>query len=290
MAAEERARGLDVSQWQGSGFPFARAAEAGFSFVFLRASVRVATDAHYVENRRRAREAGLLTGSYHYLYPEPAPEEQALAFYEALVAGQGFGYELPPVVDVEQDGLWEARVRGFLEAFAELWDRTVMIYTSRSKWHQLVGRDRAWALAHPLWVADWGEVTAPRLPTPWKEWAFWQTTSKGQVPGYLGNVDLDLFSGTEAELRERYNRNRKERNMTEEFQYPPAEEGMNRWLEKAVPGTGKVYMDLDETSGRIMVWADARGNPPAPVMEAPRIVIRVVEGQLLVQTEEEGGG
>jgi lysozyme len=250
----------------------------------------VARDARYVENRRRARKAGLLTGSYHYLYPEPAPEEQVIAFYEALAAGQGFGDELPPVVDVEQVGLWGVRVRGLLEAFAELWDRTVMIYTSRSKWHALVGRDRGWALAHPLWVADWGEVAVPRLPTPWKAWAFWQTTSKGQVPGYVGNVDLDLFNGTKAELRERYRANGREGDMTEEFQFPPAGEGMNRWLERAVPGTGKVYVDLDETSGRIMVWADAPGDLPAPVMEATGIVIRVVDDQLLVQAVADGGG
>lgn len=95
-----------------------------------------------------------------------------------------FDDELPPVVDVEQDGLWEARVRGSLEAFAELWERTEMIDTSRSTWHQLVGRDRAWALAHPMWVADWGKVVAPRLPTPWREWNFWQKTSTGQFRAY----------------------------------------------------------------------------------------------------------
>jgi hypothetical protein len=60
--------------------------------------------------------------------------------------------------------------------------------------------------------------------------------------------------------------------------------------EKAVPGTGKVYMDLDETTSRIMVWADAPGDPPAPVMEAPGIEIRVVDGQLLVMAVTQGGG
>lgn len=46
-------------------------------------------NARYVENRRRARVVGLLTGSYHYLYPELATEKQALAFYQALTSGQG---------------------------------------------------------------------------------------------------------------------------------------------------------------------------------------------------------
>jgi hypothetical protein len=78
--------------------------------------------------------------------------------------------------------------------------------------------------------------------------------------------------------------------MTEEFRYPPTEGGMSHWLEKAVPGTAKVYVNLAEASGRIMVWADAPEDPPAPVMEAPGILIRVMDGQLLVQAVEEGDG
>jgi hypothetical protein len=38
------------------------------------------------------------------------------------------------------------------------------------------------------------------VPAGWERYAFWQFSDRGQVPG-VGNCDLDVFLGTEAELR-----------------------------------------------------------------------------------------
>ena len=46
----------------------------------------------------------------------------------------------------------------------------------------------------PLWIAHW-EVAQPIVPETWsakgKSWEWWQHSSKGQVDGIQGPVDLD---------------------------------------------------------------------------------------------------
>jgi GH25 family lysozyme M1 (1,4-beta-N-acetylmuramidase) len=43
-------------------------------------------------------------------------------------------------------------------------------------------------------------VGCPTIPEGWRRWAFWQHSSKGQLPGIDGPVDLDHFAGTLAQL------------------------------------------------------------------------------------------
>ena len=47
---------------------------------------------------------------------------------------------------------------------------------------------------YPLWLAQW-QVDAPDLSgTPWSQWAGWQYTNVGLVPGITGHVDRDRFT------------------------------------------------------------------------------------------------
>ena len=43
------------------------------------------------------------------------------------------------------------------------------------------------------------------MPSDWDEWEFQQHTSKGRVPGIIGNVDMDIYKGTRRELEYDYN-------------------------------------------------------------------------------------
>jgi hypothetical protein len=52
-----------------------------------------------------------------------------------------------------------------------------------------------------LWVANWG-VTCPSLPAGgWSTFQMWQKADNGAVSGISGNVDLDEFNGTLAQLQ-----------------------------------------------------------------------------------------
>jgi lysozyme len=50
-------------------------------------------------------------------------------------------------------------------------------------------------------VAEY-EVAAPKLPSGWSTWKFWQSSQSGTVSGVTGSVDLDVFNGTAAALRQ----------------------------------------------------------------------------------------
>ncbi|MFN2226793.1 MAG: glycoside hydrolase family 25 protein [Anaerolineae bacterium] len=189
-------QGFDVSRYQ-AGIDMAAARQAGMRFVFVRASI--GAEADWACGQHLYSAQGLLArGTYHALLPEVPPAVQAVTYYASLAASGGFLVELPPVLDVEKAGLDETMARRFLDELERLWQRRPLIYTSESKWHKLVGRDRAWARDYQLWVAHWN-VPEPRLPTPWTEWAFWQYTVD-QVPFWPRKLDLDLFRGNEQEL------------------------------------------------------------------------------------------
>jgi lysozyme len=192
--AAVNAKGVDVSYWQGQHINWQRVAQDDILFVFLRASIGRRPDNTYPTNYQGAGAAGLLRGAYHYLYAYGV-EEQARLFAETIG-----DIELPPVVDVEDKYLEEHHVRTFLEEFARFSDQKPMIYTSVSKWHELIGPATPWASDYDLWVAHYTNKPEPRLPQAWDKWTFWQHTNEGQVAGYEGPIDLNRFNGDKEAL------------------------------------------------------------------------------------------
>ncbi|MBN1660107.1 MAG: glycoside hydrolase family 25 protein [Anaerolineae bacterium] len=178
--------GFDVSKYQ-RGLDMAAAADTGMQFVIVRASTGIEVDPVCAEHLRGA-EGRMLRGTYHSLQPGD-PVAQATTYYRALIESNGFLTELPPVVGVEKPGTTEDMVHGFLDSFSWLWGRPPLVYTSRSKWHSLVGVGAAWASQYGLWVAHWN-VGQPDLPIPWADWILWQHTI-GWVPFWPRRIDLD---------------------------------------------------------------------------------------------------
>lgn len=195
-----RAKGIDISKWQGTNLDWSAIRNAGFSFAFLRASSGSTEDSTYELNRERATKAGVLLGGYHYFYPQvniPTQVELLARLVDSKV-------ELPAVLDVEEAGLNEGLVFQFLDSYEKLTGRIPMIYTSAYKWHTLVGRNKTWAARYPLWVAHYTTAANPILPDAWKTWSFWQFTSSGSVPNYAGRIDTNWYNGTEEELKRFY--------------------------------------------------------------------------------------
>src|SRR5436305_840643 len=64
------AKGVDVSNYQGSSIDWPQVAAAGYTFAFAKASEGTTfTDATYASNRTGTRSAGLLLGAYHFARP-----------------------------------------------------------------------------------------------------------------------------------------------------------------------------------------------------------------------------
>ena len=92
-----------------------------------------------------------------------------------------------------------------------------VVYTNLGSWGEVVqllgGVTPDWLTRYPLWAANWvyryTDGDQPRFPPGWTQWTFWQFDSPDKadwvplvsVAGIPKGVDLNLFHGSEAELR-----------------------------------------------------------------------------------------
>lgn len=196
--------GIDVSQWQSTvNWPMVRA--AGKRFAIARILHWPTRDTQFDRNWREIRANGLIRGAYIYFDPRYEVAAQADIVVRAVGRlGQG---DLPVTLDIEQPppGLpsptrYAAMVRDLADRIEAGTGRRPMIYTGRYYWPSYVQstafRD------HPLWHAQYTTTQpCPYIADAWRAWAFWQYSSTGRVSGISGNVDLDRFNGTYAELQ-----------------------------------------------------------------------------------------
>lgn len=225
------ARGLDVSSIQDPAqmrYGDWRAAP-GLCFGWRRVSIGAYDDPAAAAHRAGMAAAGYLTGPYHALRGDVPIADQARRFYGHLRADDA----LPPALDVERAELARADVLAFLEAWGALGGPPLAAYSNRSSWLRIVGAaplpaDLA-ALLPVAWVAGYPYDTPAGQPVPmdaasvarrstppldkppaqlpgYAGYDFWQHTGKGALPGYGKFLDLDVYSGTEAELRARFGR------------------------------------------------------------------------------------
>lgn len=200
-AGEPPYRYIDVSRYQGE-IDWAQVAAAGYKGAMLKTvstnrKLSKRADGLYIDptferNYAGARAAGLDVGVYYYTYAT----SEAMADAElALVRQAVYGKELtlPLAVDVEENklkpmstldltnltayALEQVEKMGF---FAQLYT-----YTSYANVHldmtRLAGR---W----DIWLADYTGKT-PKVDFKYNAH---QHTSKGSVPGIMGNVDLNV--------------------------------------------------------------------------------------------------
>jgi lysozyme len=198
-----RTYGIDVSYYQGTiNWPAVKA--AGKQFAIIRVSDGTGfRDPKFAANWRGAKAAGLAVGAYQFFRPTQNATAQAdLMVDELQRVGFGAG-DIPPVVDVEvtggaSDATVAARVNTWLQRVRARTGRLPLLYTSPGFWSGL-GNPRPSPLPY-LWVAHWG-ASCPTLPPNWGRLRFWQYSSTGRVAGISGDVDLDLYNGSLAELR-----------------------------------------------------------------------------------------
>ena len=199
-ASSSFAQGIDVSKVQGT-IDWPAVAQAGIAFAFIKATDgETYVDPQFAANWAGAGAAGLLRGAYHFFRAEDSPQSQVDLFWQT-VGGTG---ELGLVVDVEETmGVSNAtlitNLTQFLNELQQVSGRQPMIYTYPTFWN---GLGTTAFGAYPLWIAEYG-VAAPTLPSGWSAWTYWQSSQSGTVGGITGAVDLDVFNGSEAELRAR---------------------------------------------------------------------------------------
>lgn len=203
-ASGETTFGIDVSAWQGE-IDWDRVAAAGVKFAVIRAADSTGTaDRFFAQNWSGAGRVGILRGVYQYFRPSRPAVEQARHMIDILRT-QGGGFELPPVIDVEEDdGLppeaIQAAVRQWIDHVEAELGVMPIIYTGFYFWRDEVGGTTQFN-NYPLWHAQYTGAACPRIADAWPTWLYWQYSSTGRVEGIDGNVDMNRFNGSEAELR-----------------------------------------------------------------------------------------
>lgn len=191
--------GVDVSKYNGD-IDWNKVRDAGISFAVIRAGYRGATsgslvvDPKFEQNMQGALDAGLDVGVYFFTQAvnEVEAVEEASAVLELC---KDYRLKYPVFIDSEgaggngrADALDTQERTKVCEAFCKTIEnagQTAGVYASKN-WYQ--GRLDAQTLeSHTIWLAEYRGV-----PKYEGYYQLWQYTSKGQVDGITGNVDLNV--------------------------------------------------------------------------------------------------
>ena len=189
--------GIDVSKHNGD-IDFEKVLGDDYQFVFIKASEgKTYRDEAFNSNYRKAREAGLKVGAYHFFRKNRTGEEQAANFLGAV---KGKKFDLPLVIDLEDDwgnGATTSRdtaldrVMTMITILKEK-GYDVIIYTNKNgydKYYEGMLGDC------DLWLCSF---TSPDLLNNLPH-RFQQFSHEGEVMGIDGDVDLNVFRGSRKE-------------------------------------------------------------------------------------------
>jgi len=177
--------GIDISKYQDPTTIDYDEIAKQVDFVILRVGFGWLKDIHFERHYLAFTERGVRIGGYHFPL-NTRLQEQADLVKQAL---DGKRIEAGLWVDVEAQYQKRSEINAYIPILESTLDTEVGIYTSYSKWLEVMQNETRWA-SRRLWVANY-YVTVPRLPSPWKKWCVWQYSSTGRLNGYSGNLDLD---------------------------------------------------------------------------------------------------
>lgn len=186
-------KGIDISHWQGV-IDFERVKKAGIDFVIIKAGgsdYGFYKDKLFETNYNKAKAAGLNVGAYYFIGKKFRGIENGLAdakrFVEML---KGKEFEYPVFVDIETtEPRYKEEVTDAAIAFCNYLEKEKYftgIYASDiSGFKEKLNNERLLDYAH--WVARYGKE-----PEYHKNYGIWQYSSKGNIDGIVGAVDLDI--------------------------------------------------------------------------------------------------
>ena len=196
-------QGIDVSRWQGD-IDWHQVRAAGTRFAFIKATEGGDhLDPKFRENWEGARRAGVPRGAYHFVYWCRPAHEQMLWF---MLHVPNDPDALPPVLDVE----WNhhsrscprkiprdralAKMRIMLDSMEAHTGKRPIIYTDITFHRDVLEGELS---DYPFWLRSVAAEPHERYAN--RDWAFWQFTATGRVPGVKGDVDRNAFKGSVAD-------------------------------------------------------------------------------------------
>jgi lysozyme len=194
---------VDISHHNGD-VNLAKARDDGILGVFQKATQgQAGSDPTYKANRKKAKDAGLLWGAYHFATGSDGLK-QAQNFLS--VVGDDPGTLL--VLDFEPNptgpSMTLEEARSFVTHVREQTGQWPGFYSGHFI-KQLLGTSVDPVLSNCwFWLAQYGPTAV--VPKNWAKWTFWQYTDGAagpephQVKG-IGRCDRDRFNGSAAELQ-----------------------------------------------------------------------------------------
>jgi len=188
--------GIDVSRYQSFiHWPAVKSMEVdeikiGFSFMKATEGV-LQVDRQFKRNWRKAAEAKVPRGAYHFFLANKSGKAQAENFIRTVELEAG---DLPPVLDIEklyrvQPAKMRKEITEWLQIIEDHYGVKPIIYTSVSFYDDYLGKPFD---DYPLWIAHYKERKRPRIK---RDWIFWQHNEEGRVDGIRGKVDFNVFNG-----------------------------------------------------------------------------------------------
>ena len=191
--------GVDVSRWQGN-IDWATLRSQGANFAYIKATDGGDhLDPMFHTNWKRAKEAGVKRGAYHFFYWCRVASEQADWFIRNVPSDPD---ALPPVIDVEYNGESSCRFRlspekarekmqVFMDRLERHYGKRPVIYTAPDFYKDNL---RGQFLDYPFWLRS--VAAHPSKIYPDRKWVFWQYSGSGLSQGVNGKIDLNVFYGS----------------------------------------------------------------------------------------------
>lgn len=208
-------KGMDISYYQGN-VDFVLVKANGVEFVIIREGYRNTTDQKFFEYVKKAREAGLvILAVYHFSYAlnENEAREEARFCVENMKKA-GLDESVLAFFDFEYDTVKKAAQKGIPLNRAECNSHTIAfcekvkqlgfipgVYTNLDYYKNWYSKDVL--NRYHIWLADY-------TGGPDFDCLIQQYSSKGNIPGIKGNVDLNYYYGEEFKMEDKKMRSRSE--------------------------------------------------------------------------------
>ncbi len=196
IPAKYSIHGIDVSRYQQiiswESVKEMQVENIRLTFAFIKATEGNGNvDPFFKRNWKKAKNAGMVRGAYHFFICSKDGKKQAQNFIGRVTLESG---DLPPVLDVEQThgastSDIQKRVKDWLITMEEYYGTKPIIYTNIHFYERYL---QGHFDDYPLWVAHYLEAHQPRIK---RDWTFWQHSEQGRVNGIRSKVDFNVFNG-----------------------------------------------------------------------------------------------
>ena len=189
--------GIDISHYQ-SYINWDTVAAQDIHFAFVKATEGLSmSDTMFCYNWAEMKRVGIKRGAYHFYRPTIPAQEQADNFTRLVEMEYG---DLPPVLDVEVlDGVSKTilinGIRTWLYQVEIRYNVKPIVYTNLKFYNRILAGHFD---DYPIWIARYS-FREPTLACG-RDWHFWQYGNQGRIKGIYGDVDFNVFNGTELDL------------------------------------------------------------------------------------------